>query len=964
MAPDNAAHRVAIKRNCPHCQSPIDLLEGGPEDEVLCPSCGSSFKLDPDRTQIWSKDKLPVLGKFELIEILGRGAFGTVYRARDTQLQRVVAVKVPRSGQLTTAEDEDRFVREARNVAQLQHPGIVPVYEVGRSEAFSFIVSELVEGITLADALSARRFGFRELARLVSQIAAALEHAHAHGVVHRDLKPSNIMLAADGIPRVMDFGLAKRDAGEVTVTLEGQVLGTPAYMSPEQASGYAHHVDGRSDVYSLGSILYELLTGELPFRGNQRMLLHQVLHDEPRAPRSLNDRIPRDLETICLRAMAKEPARRYQTSQQMADDLTRFLAGEAITARPVRRVERAWRWCKRQPVVASLAAAVALALVIGTSISTYFAIQSDARAREAILERERANENADKEQLARQAAELNLTEATRQRERAETAFREAREAVDKYYTSVSESKLLNVPGLQPLRTELLETALEYYQKFINEYSDDPKTQAELASTYDRVGRIRKASGSRRESTDAYKKAIEILEKLVQENPHVRNYQESLAWTFSNLGRVQTEEYVERWNTFSDRKRALEITAGLSEAETSYKKAIEIFENLLRTTPAAAGYQYGLSTCYADLGELNSAFRRPDMAVVSFKRALEIQETLVRENPAVVDYQDQLARTYAKLGREFPSTSKGRAQAQILLRKAVEIREKILRENPTVIDYRDRLGTSYYNLGKVESEAGNLPQAEERLQYAIDIFDKLVVENPTIVEYRVNLSDSVIQLGDVLGMSKKWKDSAAMYAKAVRIVDDNAGTMFRLALTQLAAGDQTGYRATCAALIARYGANAASVDAYNIALVCVVGEHAVEDMDFVVTLAERAVEAIPFNPIYRTVLGAAQLRAGRSAEARVTLERALPVYAVVKVAAPNFASGVHANQLLGEVFLAFCYPEEREKRAGQIAKARELIAKMETRPIELGQVMMPWAIPFAVEVANRELARLNAADEAK
>ncbi|HEV3446027.1 MAG TPA: protein kinase, partial [Gemmataceae bacterium] len=391
---ENAAQHFHDSPTLPFPPTVTDAAAGSARKERV-PGCSDLPSTDPSVSDAGNGGgrSLPCMfGDYELLAGIARGGMGKVYKARHKKLNRLVALKMILSGQLASEDEIQRFHSEATAAAQLDHSGIVPVYEFGECDGQHYFSMGLVEGGSLAARLKNGPLPPREAAGLLAKVAEAVAYAHTHGIVHRDLKPGNILLDKDGQPKVSDFGLAKQLRADSHLTITGMVLGTPTFMSPEQATGNPDAVGAVADIYSLGAVLYCLLTARPPFQAASTMeTLRQVLEQEPVSPRQLNPAVDRDLETICLKCLQKDPGKRYAGALALADDLRRFLAGAAIQARPVGAIERLWRWCLREPLVAGLVATIALVLVLGTGISTYFALQARQGETQALEAKELAD---------------------------------------------------------------------------------------------------------------------------------------------------------------------------------------------------------------------------------------------------------------------------------------------------------------------------------------------------------------------------------------------------------------------------------------------------------------------------------------------------------------------------------------------------------------------------------------------
>lgn len=739
-------------------------------------------------------------GDYELLAEIARGGMGVVYKARQKRLNRTVAVKMILAGQLADEDDVRRFLTEAEAAAGLDHPGIVPVYESGEIEGQQFFSMGYVEGQSLAALLAEGPLPPPHAAELLANVADAVHYAHERGVIHRDLKPGNILLDLGGHPRVTDFGLAKRVTGDSGLTRSGQTLGTPSYMPPEQASGKLDAIGRAADVYSLGAVLYATLTGRPPFQAATPLdTILQLLDQEPVTPRQLNTGVPRDLETIALKCLEKEPHKRYPTARELSDELQRFLRGEPIEARPVGQLERGWRWCRRNPTTTSLGAAVCIALLAGTAFSTYFAIKANQRAGEAETSAELARQaqQSEAKQLRRTvaalAAETRAKQAESRARGAETtAKNEARAAIDRFVDAVNEADLLKDARFQPLRKTLLSDALVYYQSFIDSHEHDASQRRALAGALRRVGFISAHTGSADDARAAFSRAAEMFDGLLSEQPNVDEYGNDLAKTCNDLGLL-----------FS-------AAGDHSAARTQYQRAIEAEDRLVAQNPNVAEYRIDLAKHCANLANLQHRLGEQKAAQAGYQRAIEIAEKLVEENPSIGEYRSVLAKTLDNLAI-LERRGGDLEAARGLQERAMTIQAELVAAFPTVAEYRCDLAKDYQNLGDVQFDASDLDAAGASFQHAIDLLERLVVDHPTVAEYRGDLATNHGNLALVRRASGEQSTALSSFRRAIEIYESLpsetgndshprtrlAWTYHELGLLQTASGDgaaaQTSYQ---------------------------------------------------------------------------------------------------------------------------------------------------------------------------
>jgi serine/threonine protein kinase/tetratricopeptide (TPR) repeat protein len=738
-----------------------------------------------------------IAGKYKLLQVIGEGGMGAVYMADQTQpIKRRVAVKLIKAG-MDSRNVLARFESERQALALMGHPNIAKVLDAGTTglaepdalarepetlanasgSARPFFVMELVKGIPLTEYCDQNRLSVGDRLALFRQICSAVHHAHQKGIIHRDLKPSNILVEShDGkpVPKVIDFGLAKAVSGmqlteNTLFTALGTVAGTPLYMAPEQAAFNAIDIDTRADIFALGVILYELLTGSTPITRDMLKkaafdeLLRVVREQEPPTPSkriSTSEALPTvaanrqmepiklgrfvkgDLDWIVMKALARERDRRYESATAFAQDIERFLNHEPVSAGPPTVGYKLRKFVKRNRVQVVAGLLVFAALVLGIAGTTFGLIRAGQQRQIAEENEKQATNAADAEREAKD-------QEAKQRVKAEKARDRTRQALDAMTSSITGDSLSTQKAISVEQKKFLSEVLTYYQEFAGEQADDEPARARTAAAAFRVGLIEFRVGRKEKAVAAFGQARDGYAKLAAEFPAVPEYRRDLARSHNCLG------------------LSLNSQGKLADAKAQYQRALAIFQRLANEFRAVPEYRRQMIQSHNNLGPLLASLGKNAEAEEQFRQALTIGEQLDGEFPAVPEYRLQLSKSRLSLGALLATLGK-RVEAEEQFRQALTIVEQLTDKFPAVPEYRLQRAKSHLNLGRLLMELGKRPEAEHQHRQAGDWYEKLAVEFPAVPEYRRDLAISHNNLGILLREFGKRAEAEEQYRLALEI----------------------------------------------------------------------------------------------------------------------------------------------------------------------------------------------------
>jgi serine/threonine protein kinase/tetratricopeptide (TPR) repeat protein len=704
-----------------------------------------------------------IVGPYELLEPLGEGGMGTVFQAAQTApVQRQVALKIIKPG-MDSRHIIARFEAERQALALMDHPHIAKVLDAGTTASGRpYFVMELVRGVPITRYCDERRLTLRQRLELFVPVCQAVQHAHQKGVIHRDLKPSNVLVAeydGEAVPKVIDFGVAKATGPQLTersvCTEIGQVVGTLEYMSPEQAELNALDIDTRSDIYALGVLLYELLTGTTPLDRKRLTetalldVLRIIREEEPPQPsrrlstveelpsiaanrgvepKQLSGLVRGELDWIVMKCLEKDRSRRYETANGLARDLERYLHDEPVQACPPSTGYRLRKFVRRNKVPVLAASLIVLALLAGIAGSTWQAVratQAEGRTTDAL-------ERVTREQATTRAA---LTAET-------TARRQTWAALKAMTDDVIEKLLARQPQLGAAEKEFLRKVLTYYETFAKDQRETEEARSTAAWAQHRVAWLRAQLGATADAETAYNQAVAMQERLVADFPGVPGYRADLAYSHNNLGKV----------LFDLGKRAA--------SEKAVRRALEVREQLASEFPDVPDYRHQLADSYHNLGNVLSGWGEREEAGTAYRQAVAVREKLVADLPAVPRYRQGLGLDYQTLGTHLSNLGK-HAEAAAAHRQAVALEEKLATDFPTHPEYREALAFGQTNLGGVLRALGKWSDAETVFRQALALQQQLVAEFPAVPSYRRQLALSHHNLGVVLrGLGKRAEAEAA------------------------------------------------------------------------------------------------------------------------------------------------------------------------------------------------------------